>query len=272
MPELDDKASKAVEYVRHRYAHTPRIGVVLGSGLGPVADRLSGQMAIPYNEIPGFPEPSVEGHMGNLVLGELSGLRVAVMQGRFHHYEGHPMDVVTLPVSVLAGLGAGTLVITCASGGIRDDLHPGDIIAVTDHINLMGVNPLTGITGKGRFVDMTGAYDARLIEVAGDVSRERRLGLKRGVIAAVPGPCYETPAEVRMLGIIGADAVCMSTVPEVIMARYLGVDVLGLSLISNKAAGLSGAGPSHTDVIETTGKFHQGISELIAGFAARLRV
>lgn len=273
MPELDEKARSAVQYIRSISSRDIRYGIVLGSGLGSVADLVGNPLVIPYNKIPGFPVPTVEGHKGNLVIGRLGGVDVAVMQGRYHYYEGYYMKEVTMQVRVLAGLGVHTLIVTNASGGVRPDLNPGDMLSVTDHINMMGVNPLVGMDEKGgatRFVDMTRAYDAALIDTVMEVSGELGMVCKTGVIAAVSGPCYETPAEVRMLGMMGADAVCMSTVPEVIMARYMGMKVAGLSLVTNRAAGLSISGPSHAEVLDTARRYHEGFSNLVAGVLERL--
>ncbi|MBI5189734.1 MAG: purine-nucleoside phosphorylase [Nitrospirae bacterium] len=271
MPDIDDKTRRAVGFIRAKSGRPARTGIILGSGLGSLADCVEGRVSIPYQSIPGFPVSSVKGHKGELVLGTLSGIPVAVMQGRFHHYEGYGMPDVTLPVRVMAGLGVDTLVVTNASGGIREDLAPGTFMAVTDHINMMGVNPLAGLPqggdgGRDVFVDMTDAYDPGLAGILKDVAAAKGIYVSEGVLAAVSGPCYETPAEVRMLKALGADAVCMSTVPEVIMARYLGLRVLGLSLVTNRAAGLGDSGPEHEEVLEVAGSRHADFAALVEGF------
>ncbi|MBI5695817.1 MAG: purine-nucleoside phosphorylase [Nitrospirae bacterium] len=271
MPDIDDKTRRAVGFIRAKSGRPARTGIILGSGLGSLADCVEGRVSIPYQSIPGFPVSSVKGHKGELVLGTLSGIPVAVMQGRFHHYEGYGMPDVTLPVRVMAGLGVDTLVVTNASGGIREDLAPGTFMAVTDHINMMGVNPLAGLPqggdgGRDVFVDMTDAYDPGLAGILKDVAAAKGIYVSEGVLAAVSGPCYETPAEVRMLRALGADAVCMSTVPEVIIARYLGLRVLGLSLVTNRAAGLGDSGPEHEEVLEVAGSRHADFAALVEGF------
>jgi len=269
MSEIDDKTQESVSAIRGRTDAVPGLGIILGSGLGSLAGRISNAANIPYKDIPNFPVPTVEGHEGNLVIGELKGVSVAVMQGRFHFYEGYYMREVTFPVRVLARLGVETLIVTNAAGGISDGLEPGDFMALTDHINLMGTNPLLGIEpedeGRERFLDLTETYDQGLRLLARETAHEADLDLDEGVLAAMAGPCYETPAEIRMLKAIGADAVCMSTVPEVIMARYLGMKVLGFSLITNKAAGLAHAGLSHAEVIDMAGKRHNDFVTLIEG-------
>lgn len=273
MPDIEDKTRDAVDFIREKTGRTARLGVILGSGLGSIADILEDVVTLPYSSIPNFPVPSVKGHKGRLVLGMLGGVQAAVMQGRFHHYEGYYMREVTFPVRVLAGLGASVVVVTNASGGMREDLAPGTLMAVTDHVNMLGTNPLIGVGqdvgGRDRFVDMTRAYDPELREILGKAAAERGIPLADGVLAAVSGPCYETPAEVGMLEALGADAVCMSTVPEVIMARYLGLRVLGVSLVTNRAAGMGERGPAHDEVLEVAAARHEEFAGLIKGFVER---
>ncbi len=275
MSEIDEKTQLAVEAVRGRTETSPILGIILGSGLGSFVDQVIGRTTIPYRDIPNFPFPTVEGHEGNLVVGELQGVPVAVMQGRYHFYEGYYMREVTFPVRVLAGLGVRTLIVTSASGGIGDGLEPGDFMAISDHINLMGTNPLTGIEpndpSRDRFLDLSTAYDPALRGFAQDAAQEKGIRLGEGVLAAMNGPCFETPAEIRMLKTLGADAVCMSTVPEVIMARYLGMKVLGLSLITNKAAGLGTKAMTHADVLDMAGKRHKDFVYLIEGVVRRAK-
>ncbi len=267
MSEQDEKALESVEWVKARAKAKPSIGIILGSGLGALAEHVSPRTSLPYSKIPNFPITTVSGHAGNLVFGLFGGSEVAAMQGRFHYYEGYTMKEVAFPVRVLAGLGVKTLIVTNAAGGVNEELAPGDFMVLTDHINLMGTNPLAGYEGPeeqgARFVDMTSAYDHTLSEAAVEAGRKRGLRVARGVLAAVHGPCYETPAEVRMLRLLGADAVSMSTVPEVILARRLGMRVVGVSLITNRAAGLSRKGPSHAEVIDTSMSAHEGFVGLV---------
>jgi len=273
MQETEEKAQEAADFIIKRIKAGPAVGVILGSGLGSLARVLNRRRTIPYSDIPHFPIPTVEGHEGTLSVGELGGLHIAAMQGRFHYYEGFRMRELTFPVRVFSAMGVKSLIVTNASGGIGDDMAPGSFMAISDHINLMGVNPLNGIRAGGlgdrdRFVDMTEAYDPGLLEAAMDAAGERGIRLVKGVLAAVSGPSYETPAEVRMLKALGADAVCMSTVPEVIMARYLDMKVLGISLITNRAAGLSATGPVHIEVLEMARRRHDEFTGLLEGIIA----
>lgn len=246
--------------------------MILGSGLGNMAEDLPDSITIPYNSIPHFSASSVPGHSGNLVLCEAWGLGIAFMQGRFHYYEGLSMVEVAFPVHVLNALGAKSIIVTNASGGISEGLEPGSFMIIKDHINLMGSNPLIGIPqtedGRDRFVDMTCAYDPGYIDLAVRTSKKAGVPVRRGVLAALSGPSYETPAEIMMLKSMGVDAVCMSTVPEVITSRYLGMKVLGISLISNRAAGLSKEGPRHGEVLdiarESRGEFNRLLSAILA--------
>lgn len=272
MTENTKQVSEAAEYIRSESLINPSVAVVLGSGLGDLAEDLPDSISIPYKSIPHFSASCVPGHLGNLVLCEAWGLGIAFMQGRFHYYEGLSMAEVAFPVRVLNALGAKTIIVTNASGGISEGLKPGSFMIIEDHINLMGANPLIGIPqtdyGRDRFVDMTCAYDPDYIDLAIKASMEAGVPAKRGVFAAMPGPCYETPAEIKVLKAMGADAVSMSTVPEVIMARYLGMRVLGISLVSNRAAGLSKEGPRHGEVLEiardSLGDFDRLLSAILA--------
>ncbi|MBN1835655.1 MAG: purine-nucleoside phosphorylase [Spirochaetales bacterium] len=247
----------------------PQVGLILGSGLGEFVERVGGR-DVPYGKIEGFPEPTVEGHAGTLRLGG----SLAVMAGRFHYYEGLPMDDVVLPVFLLHALGVRTLIVTNAAGGIRREYRPGQLVLIRDHINLLGANPLRGPNPGDlgpRFPDMSEAYSKRLRALV----RERTAGgagLPEGVYAAFPGPTYETPAEVRMAEAMGADLVGMSTVPEVIAARYLGVEVLGLSMVTNMAAGIVDRPLSHAEVVETARRVIPALSELLAGVLEALGV
>ncbi len=241
----------AADFVRGRLREPSQIGIILGSGMGGLADAVDDAVRIPYGEIPGFPETAVVGHAGVLVAGRLEGVPCVTLQGRFHLYEGHAPDVVALPARMLIRLGIRALVVTNAAGGIAPEFRGGDLMVLEDHLNLQGRNPLVGPVREGevRFPDMTEPYDARLIAAAESAARDLGLRLHRGVYAALLGPSYETPAEVRMLARLGAHAVGMSTVPETIVARAAGVPVLGFSLITNPGAGLSPEPLVHEDVL-----------------------
>ena len=243
--------SETLDFLRSRVTRRPRVMLILGSGLGGLADEIEEPVRIPYAEIPGFPAATVVGHSGTLVAGMLEGAECVAMQGRFHLYEGHDPSVVAFPIRVMAALGARTLIVTNAAGGLRRTFRPGDLMIIDDHINLTGRNPLIGpvAPGETRFPDMSEAYDRELRAIAERVATGLGVRVVRGVYCALSGPSYETPAEIRMLQIIGADAVGMSTVPEVIVARALGIRVLGISLISNLAAGLAPEPLSHEEVI-----------------------
>lgn len=237
--------------IQKRTQRKPEVGVVLGSGLGYLTSLMEGAVEVDYHDLPGFPVSTVDGHQGRIVIGELGGKIIAVMQGRFHFYEGYTMEQVVMGVRLLMRLGAGQLVVTNASGGIRPGLQAGDLMLIRDHINLMGDNPLIGPNSSRiglRFTDMTEAYSKKLRLFAHQAAKQHAVQLQEGVYAAVKGPSYETPAEVSMLSMLGADVVGMSTVPEVIAARHMGVDVLGLSLITNLATGLSDKKLDHQEV------------------------
>jgi purine-nucleoside phosphorylase len=267
-----DRVGPAVGAVAARIRVRPAVGLVLGSGLGPLADQVEDAERLAFADIPGFAPPTVEGHRGLVVAGLLEGVPVLVLQGRYHLYEGHAADDVALPVRLMAALGVRTLIVTNAAGGIRPSLKPGDLLLIEDHINLMGRNPLVGPVGPGesRFPDMTQAYDAELLRLAGDVAAEQGIAVARGVYCALLGPSYETPAEIRMLGRLGADVVGMSTVPEVLVARAAGVRVLGISLVTNAAAGLSPGLLSHDDVVETGRHAAADFARLVRGVLRRL--
>lgn len=250
----------------------PRVAIVLGSGLGGVAEAVRDAVRIPYRDIPGFPEPGAPGHKGELVGGTLGGVPVVVQSGRFHLYEGHPADVAALPTRMFARLGVTTLVVTNAAGGIRQTFRPPTLMLIADHINLMFRNPLVGPVADGdeRFPDMSDPYDPELRALAREVARAERIPLEEGVYAALLGPSFETPAEIRMLQRLGADAVGMSTVPEVIAARARGVRCLGFSSITNVAAGLSAAKLSHTEVLEAGAQVASQLGTLITGVVRKL--
>lgn len=236
-----------VSVVEGRSALRPKIGLVLGSGLGGLVDSLADSVSIPYGQLPGFPEPTVSGHGGALVVGTLSGTPLAVLSGRAHYYERGRADAMRFPLELLKALGVTTLILTNSAGSLRDDAPPGSVMVIADHINLAGGNPLIGETTDARFVGMTAAYDADLRAVAAVAARAEAIPLATGVYAWFSGPSFETPAEIRMAGVLGADAVGMSTVPEVILARFLGLRVLAFSVITNMAAGITGAELSHEE-------------------------
>jgi purine-nucleoside phosphorylase len=250
----------------------PAVAIVLGSGLGGLADQIADRTVVNYADIPGFPVPTVVGHSGSVVAGTLGGRRVVALSGRFHMYEGHDAALAGFPVRVLHELGARTLIVTNAAGGIRRAFAPGAIMLIRDHINLMFRNPLIGAveSGEERFPDMSEPYSAELQQIARDVAAARSIVLEEGVYAGLLGPTYETAAEVKMLEILGADAVGMSTVPEVIVARSRGMRVLGFSCITNLACGISTTPITHAEVLETTRAAGEKMSGLVATIVSRL--
>lgn len=268
-----EKAEHAMRTVRARTQVEPRVGLVLGSGLGSFADELGDATALPYGEIPGFARSTVEGHAGRLVLGEVENVPVAVMQGRFHYYEGYSFAEVTFPIRVLALLGVRALVLTNAAGGINNAFSPGSLMIITDHINMMGANPLRGPNDERfgpRFPDMSEVYDLEFQRIATEEARALGIELRHGVYAAMCGPSYETPAEIRMLRILGADAVGMSTVPEAIVARHMGVRVLGISCITNMAAGILNQPINHQEVMEMGERVRDQFARLLRRLVPRL--
>ena len=250
----------------------PRVAIVLGSGFGSLADQVRDARRIPYAEIPGFAAVGVAGHQGELVAGTISGIPVVVQDGRFHLYEGHAASMVALPVRVFHRLGARTLIVTNAAGGIRPGFRPGALMLIADHINLTARNPLIGPVepGEARFPDMSDPYDPALRMLARDVAHEAKIPLEEGVYAGLLGPSYETPAEIRMLQRLGGDAVGMSTVSEVIVARACGMACLGFSLITNVAAGLSSQTVSHDEVLAVAARGAGQVATLLAGVIARV--
>jgi purine-nucleoside phosphorylase len=246
---MKERVEEAVRTVRGRCAGTPAVGLVLGSGWGSIAERRRTATVIPYAEIPGFPRCSVEGHAGDLVIDTGWGPLTAILHGRAHRYEGWSLEQVTFPVRVLGACGVKTLVVTNASGGLQG-VEPGEVVLIADHLNLMGDNPLIGVgASERRFVEMVDAYDPGLLQLAEEVARKNGLSLKRVTLVAVTGPTYETLAEAQMLRVLGAQVVCMSTVPEVIVARSLGLRVLGLSLVTNMAGRPGPGGKTHEAVV-----------------------
>lgn len=272
MTEIE-RIDRAANIVREALGEA-EIGVVLGSGLGDYAKYLEDARILPYADIPGFPLSTVPGHAGELWSGLLHGKRVLMMRGRFHCYEGHPLNDVVLPVRVMARLGIKTLILTNAAGAVNVDFAPGDLMLITDFINFSGKNPLIGpnIDKLGpRFPDMSRAYDKRLRAIAGQVAAEKGIGLREGVYAWLNGPCYETPAEIRMLRVLGADAVGMSTVPETIAAVHAGLHVLGISCLTNMAAGILDTPLSHEEVTKTANRVREDFRSLLDGVIAALK-
>jgi len=250
----------------------PRLGIVLGSAFGGMVDKLVVDATVQFDELPGIPPSTVEGHAGRFVVGRLAGLEVLVQAGRLHYYEGHSMDVITFPVRMMAAMGVQRLVLTNAAGGISDNLNVGDYMQITDHINLMGGNPLRGLVleGQRRFVDMADAYSAELGQTFGHAAERCGVPMKQGVYLAVSGPSYETPAEIRAFAKMGADAVGMSTVPETIVARKCGMEVLGLSCITNAAAGKVGGPITHDAVLSASGQASGKVAQLLSCFCELL--
>jgi purine-nucleoside phosphorylase len=263
----------AADAVRAAIAPTsPQIAIVLGSGLGFLSDQVTEPVRVKYANIPGFPQPGVVGHAGELVAGTLEGVPVLMQSGRFHMYEGHAPDIVALPVRVFATLGVKTFIATNAAGGIRRSYAPGTLMLISDHINLMGRNPLVGhaIQSETRFPDMTDPYDMALRAIARGVAREEKLHLEEGVYAAMLGPSYESKAEIEMLKRAGADAVGMSTVPEVIVARARGMRCVGISTITNPAAGLGAQPLSHQEVLAVAELVKENLALLVRGIVREI--
>jgi len=266
--DLDKQLEQACAAIRDRRAAPPRVGVVLGSGLGAFADSLDDVVRIPYDEVPNMPTTTVVGHAGQLCLGQLDGIEVACLQGRVHMYEGHPPDRLVFGVRLLGRLGCRAVQLTNAAGGLRESFRPGTLMLITDHLNLMGRNPLCGPNHDQlgpRFPDMTRAYDREFVALAGQAAKQVGVELAEGVYAALLGPSYETPAEIRMLRTLGADAVGMSTVPEVIALRHMGVRVAAISCITNMAAGISDAELDHSEVERTANATRDDFVKLLGG-------
>jgi purine-nucleoside phosphorylase len=266
---LYEQIQASADAVRQRSPLIPKVGIILGSGLGSFADTFESKVVIPYTELPHFPTSSVPGHAGRLVIGKLGGEPVVAMQGRVHMYEGYPAWQVAFPARVLCALGIHTLVVTNAAGGIRADLEPADLMAITDHINLSGQNPLTGPNDDRlgpRFPDMSNSYDSALRALLSETAARLEIPLKEGVYVWLAGPSYETPAEIRFLRTIGVDAVGMSTVPEVIAASHMGVRVAGISCITNFAAGIGKKPLNHQEVAETAERVRDRFAALLAAF------
>lgn len=262
---------EAADAIRARTSLQPRVGIILGSGLNDLADSIQKAVVIPYGELPNWPQSTVQGHAGRLVIGELEGQPVMVMQGRIHFYEGYSMSQITLPVRVMLRLGLQAMIVTNAAGGVNPDFAPGDVMLITDNLNLMGMsgsNPLMGpnIDELGpRFPDMSQAYDRELMEIARNVAQENKVTLQEGIYCGLSGPSFESPADLRFLRMVGVDAVGMSTVPEVIVARHGGLRVLGLSGISNKANLDGSTITTHEEVMEAGKVITPKVEAIIRG-------
>ncbi len=270
---LFDRASEAAEHVRRLCGDVPQVAVVLGSGLGPFADSLEDRVVVPYDAVPHWPRPAVIGHPGRLTIGETAGRRVLALAGRTHLYEGRPLEDVVFAVRVLGRLGVRAVVLTNAAGGINTNFEPGELMLIDDHINLTGCNPLVGPNDDRfgvRFPDMSDVYSPALRQIARDAAGAAGLRLRHGVYIGVSGPSYETPAEIRAFRALGADAVGMSTVHEAIVARHMGIEVLGISCISNLAAGILPQPLTADEVLETVGRARSEVLLLLGGVLARL--
>jgi purine-nucleoside phosphorylase len=273
MSDYYARVEEAAASLRRAIGDPPAVGIVLGSGLGDFTSALGEAASIPYARIPNWPASAVVGHAGTLVVGTIAGKRVAALSGRAHYYEGHDMRTVTFPTRVLGRLGVRTLILTNAAGGINLDFKPGTLMVMDDHLNLMGTNPLIGPNDDRfgpRFPDMTEAYSKRLRDIAFDAARHTGLALAHGVYAALHGPSYETPAEIRYLRAIGADAVGMSTAPETIVGRQMGMEVLGMSCITNPAAGVLPNPLVHDEVMEVARRVRGEFSALLEAIIERL--
>jgi purine-nucleoside phosphorylase len=277
--DLFSQAQEAVRLVRERAKVAPRLGIILGSGLGGFAAQVADAVTIPYAEIPHFPQSTVAGHSGKLVVGTIGGVPVAVMQGRVHAYEGYPMEQVTFPARVLGLLGCKKLIVTNAAGGIRATIPQGSLVVISDHINLTGHNAALGpneprfacVDGAGqRFFDMTTAYSPVFRILATEEAARQGIAISEGVYLAVLGPSFETPAEIRAFRTLGADLVGMSTVHEVIVARHMGIEVLGISLVTNMAAGVTGEVIAHEDVMDIGRRVEQQFTGLLTALVPQM--
>jgi purine-nucleoside phosphorylase len=263
---LYERAEHASRIIRSRISVEPRIAIVLGSGLGGFADDFNDAVAIPYEDIPGFVRSTAQGHAGRLVIGNVDSIPVLAMQGRVHYYEGYSLEEVTFPIRVFSLLGIKTLVLTNAAGGINVQLTQGALMMISDHVNLMGVNPLRGPNDERfgpRFPDMSAVYSPELQEFVVEEAKAINVEVRRGIYGALSGPSYETPAEIHLLRNLGADAVGMSTVPEAIVARHMGIEVLGISCITNMAAGIGDEPINHEEVMATGVRVRATFTELL---------
>lgn len=269
---LQERITEAAAYIKEQGIDLVDVGLILGSGLGELGEEVEQPIAIPYGNIPHFPVSTVVGHAGQLVYGTLGGQKVLAMQGRFHYYEGYSLEEVTFPVRVMKELGIHSVVVTNAAGGVNTTFEPGDLMMITDQINFTGVNPLHGPNDENmgpRFADMSHAYDAEYQEMVRTVAQENGIALKEGVYMGFSGPTYETPAEIKMARTFGADAVGMSTVPEVIVANHGGLRVIGVSCITNLAAGMQ-ANLNHEDVVETTTRVKETFKSFVKAILEKI--
>ncbi|WP_404452907.1 purine-nucleoside phosphorylase [Virgibacillus necropolis] len=263
---FSNEIQEACTFIESKITSKPGLGLILGSGLGVLGDEIENPITIPYKDIPHFPESTVTGHKGQLVIGTLEGKQVIAMQGRFHYYEGYTMQQVTFPVRVMKELGIESIIVTNAAGGINKGFNPGDLMLISDHINNMGDNPLIGPNDDRlgvRFPDMSQVYSRELISHAESCANDLGLAVQKGVYVGNTGPIYETPAEINMLRTLGGDAVGMSTVPEVTVAGHAGIRVLGISCISNMAAGILDQPLTHDEVMETTEKVKENFLQFV---------
>ncbi len=264
---MNEKIAEAVSALKRHIHFQPKIGIILGSGLDGLADEIQEAVRVRFADIPNFPVSSVEGHRGEVVSGHLCGASLFALSGRVHYYEGYSMQQVVFPIRVMAAFDVKTVIVANAVGAVNESYKPGEIVAISDHINLMGDNPLKG---SSNFVDLTEAYSSDLRNLAQTIADKLSITLQSGVYVALSGPSYETPAEVRALRSLGADIVGMSTVPEVIMANSLGMRVLGISMVTNMAAGMSGKPLSHQEVIETSKNESEKFIALVKGIVKQL--
>lgn len=270
---MEHRIAEAVRFIEEEIPYAPEVGLILGSGLGVLADLMEDVTVIHYEEIPFFPVSTVEGHAGELLVGTIGARKAVLMKGRFHLYEGYDVASVAFPVRVMRALGVQSLLVTNAAGGVNTGYRPGDLMLIRDHLNLMFRNPLIGRNEEAlgvRFPDMSQAYSARLIEAAREAADQLGIRLEEGVYAGMLGPSYETPAEIKMLRTLGADAVGMSTVPEVIAARHAGIEVLGISCITNMAAGILNQPLSHAEVVDTAERVKESFLELVSAVLPKL--
>ena len=271
--DLLKKIQDTSDYILKKNNHSPEIGLILGSGLGSLVNLIEKAEFFPYEDLPNFPVSTVEGHAGRLVIGTLKGKAVVAMEGRFHYYEGYNMEEVTFPIRVMKLLGVKTIIVTNAAGAVNTRFNPGDLMVIKDHINLSGTNPLIGknLDSFGtRFPDMSNAYDKDLRKIVENIATSLKLDIKQGIYAMMTGPTYETPAEIRMVRAMGADAVGMSTVPEVIVANHCGIKVIGISCLTNMAAGILDEPLNHTEVIETSNRVKNDFINLMSSLIEAL--
>ncbi len=263
---LYEKAQEAYQYLSSLSKIKPKIGLILGSGLGSIVEEMTDQVHVPFEKIPHFTKISTKGHKGEVVLGKLNGVDVIALNGRYHYYDGYPLTVITFPVRVMKLFGAHTLILTNACGAINMNFKPGELMIIEDHLNLVSDNPLIGENIKEfgpRFPDASGIYTKSLRKIAKDSAKELKLNLKEGVYAWWTGPSYETPAEIKMIRILGADAVGMSTVPEALVASHMGMEVLGISCLTNMASGILDQKLSHQEVLEVAASVNAKFRSLI---------